>query len=408
MSSGIRHDDLRRSLSRRSSRMNIGVCMLDLSDAGQVLVSANDLEEESMSTVFRVLADDDSPLDARLEIEDAEVVLHSRSGNSGGSPRNPDYASTLRLLLRRFAAADLAIETAWVDSNRVQNVPHSERVIFSAADSNVTPDDSFTLMATRMRLVGQASNTTSHGNSTKRIRIRLAGSPPAQTIIETVRAVPFSNDSRSRERLPAEKLYTVTAEQVWAAVQKLLGGFSQHSFGPSTDYDLLADDGTRLPPKAVFGIAASEALGCEVLPKHFTGGMGSPCFQVLTRAGYRIVPKTQALPNDPPVSGDLEWTEGRPKLVQHVKKERGKGLARAKKAQFKRLHDGKLFCERCGIDPVVTYETTHGEACIEVHHHAVQVKDMDDGHNTKLEDLQCLCANCHRLVHRLLRIKIYA
>jgi len=97
-----------------------------------------------------------------------------------------------------------------------------------------------------------------------------------------------------------------------------------------------------------------------------------------------------------------QWTEGKPRLVTHVRKERGAGLAKAKKAEFRRLH-GKLICERCGTDPVVEYQSEHGEACIEVHHNTVQVQDMDEGHMTTLEDRQCLCANCHRFVHRLLK-----
>lgn len=357
-----------------------------------------------MSTQFRIVDDGDSPLDARLEIVDEELVLHSRSGNSGGESRNPDYALALRLLLKRLQAAKLRIEAAWVDSSRVQSLPLSERLIFGAGDADVSPEESFTLMTTRMRLVGQHPNTTSHGNSTKRIRIKLAGSPSVQSLIEGLRAVPVNKDVRSRERLPAEKLNTVSAEHVWRAVQQFLGGASQEGFGPSTDYDLIADDGTPLPPKAVFGMAASEAFGFQVLPKHFTAGLGSPCFQVLERSGYRVIPKSAGSGSVAAIElGEFEWTEGRKRLVQHVKKERGNGLARAKKDQFKRTHGGKLFCERCGVDPVALYETEHGEACIEVHHHAVQVKDMGGSHSTKLEDLQCLCANCHRLVHRLLK-----
>jgi 5-methylcytosine-specific restriction protein A len=41
-----------------------------------------------------------------------------------------------------------------------------------------------------------------------------------------------------------------------------------------------------------------------------------------------------------------------------------------------------------------------GDACIEVHHHAVAVAKMDGKARTRLADLQCLCANCHRIVHR--------
>jgi 5-methylcytosine-specific restriction protein A len=35
----------------------------------------------------------------------------------------------------------------------------------------------------------------------------------------------------------------------------------------------------------------------------------------------------------------------------------------------------------------------------------VQVSEMQRGHKTQLEHLQCLCANCHRLVHREMRAK---
>jgi 5-methylcytosine-specific restriction protein A len=52
------------------------------------------------------------------------------------------------------------------------------------------------------------------------------------------------------------------------------------------------------------------------------------------------------------------------------------------------------------MDPVTVYGGQHGPACIEVHHHSVQVEDMAETHRTKLEDLQCLCANCYRVVHR--------
>jgi predicted HNH restriction endonuclease len=44
------------------------------------------------------------------------------------------------------------------------------------------------------------------------------------------------------------------------------------------------------------------------------------------------------------------------------------------------------------------------EACLEVHHSRVAVADMEQGHETALEDTQLLCANCHRLVHREMKV----
>lgn len=209
-----------------------------------------------------------------------------------------------------------------------------------------------------------------------------------------------------RGRLPFEKLRAVTPEHVWNAVQSLLNGESQHPFDDSVDYDLVVDNGKRLPPKAVFGLALSEALGIKALPEHFSGGVGTPCFRILEQAGYTIVPKTpKATPAVEQVVSperDREWSEGSEKVRIHLARERSAGLREAKKAQYRREHDGRLNCERCGMDPVATYGEA-GEACIEVHHSRVQVQHMTDGHQTRLEDLQCLCANCHRVVHRLMR-----
>jgi hypothetical protein len=210
-------------------------------------------------------------------------------------------------------------------------------------------------------------------------------------------------DSRSAERFPAKVFDAIGADHILEAVEMLLDGYADHPFGPSTDYDLIATDGKRLPPKAVFGIAAKLALKEDVLPKHFTAGETSTCFRILREAGYQIVPKGQEVELTLPLSeSDQEWTEGRTKLVTHLVRERAKGLAQAKRSAFKREH-GKLFCERCKLDPVQVYGSVDGEACIEVHHDEVHVSDMASGHKTRLDSLKCLCANCHRYVHRQLK-----
>src|ERR1700730_8829973 len=129
---------------------------------------------------------------------------------------------------------------------------------------------------------------------------------------------------RSSERLPAEDLQKVTAENIWRAFEALAVDPNNHSFGPSTDFDVIAPNGDRVPPKAVFGLAASEALGFPVEPKHFSGGVGTVCFRALERAGYIIVRKGEEVPKaDPPLSyDDREWAEGRQALVTHLRRER--------------------------------------------------------------------------------------
>ncbi|VWC23898.1 GTPase [Burkholderia lata] len=208
------------------------------------------------------------------------------------------------------------------------------------------------------------------------------------------------------ERLPASTLNKATPEHIWAAVQQFEAGEVDHPFGPSTDYDLVSDNGRRFPPKAVFGVALSMALdGAAVEPKHFSGGETSACFRLLREAGYQVVPKDSVLSvTDYVEDTDASegWSEGKARLVSHLKRERAPALAKAKKSQYRRLH-GKLECEECKLDPVAEYGTEFAEACIEVHHSVTQVSDMKDEHKTRLDDLQCLCANCHRLVHRKLR-----
>jgi 5-methylcytosine-specific restriction protein A len=80
-----------------------------------------------------------------------------------------------------------------------------------------------------------------------------------------------------------------------------------------------------------------------------------------------------------------------------LKLEGAGGLAQAKKADFVTRH-GRLYCERCLCDPDKTYGK-FGSACIEVHYAAEAMSEMDVPDQTRLEDLKCLCANCHRIVH---------
>jgi 5-methylcytosine-specific restriction protein A len=106
-----------------------------------------------------------------------------------------------------------------------------------------------------MREVGQEVPQRG-GNTTKRIRIQFAARVPVSELEEKLGATRVARDLRSAERLPTEDLYRVTAEHVWDAVEKLCDPKLRHPFGPSTDFDLVSNEGERFPPKAVFGLAA--------------------------------------------------------------------------------------------------------------------------------------------------------
>jgi hypothetical protein len=270
----------------------------------------------------------------------------------GAKALNSDYSPALKAILRRGRMAGWVLEQAWLDSRQVQDLPLSDREIFSRSDLPATPDEIYTLLTQRMSRVGRNdADTTKGGNPTKRIRMRFSGQ--ADHAMDALGLVPANIDTLSRERLPADELKRVTADALWRAVEKLRNGFTGHQFGPSTDYDVLLEDNVRLPPKAVFGLAASEVLGYEVLPRRFSAGHSSPCFRIIKAARYTIVPKgngEMATSITQLSATDREWTEGRPRLVSHLRRERRSGLAAAKKAAFIREH-GKLFCERCGLIP---------------------------------------------------------
>ena len=227
-------------------------------------------------------------------------------------------------------------------------------------------------------------------------------------VLDAVTVLAVSNTmglEKAQNRLPAEQLRKVTPEYIWEAVQILLQGSNADGYRSSVDYDLLVDGGVRLAPKQVFGLAATAALEMDIKPFHFTGGVGTVCFELLEVAGYKIVPKGQQVESVeiPTDIEDKEWAEGQVKLVYHLRRERSPGLSKAKKASFIKEH-GRLFCEECGADPIEVYGDV-GAACIEVHHEAIHVADMGDEHKTTLDQLRCLCANCHRIVHHMLKLR---
>lgn len=352
---------------------------------------------------YIVLDDDGAPLDAHLDIEGTELVFHSRGGKRGApGARNLDYGPALRLLLHRLAGGGRVVSSAWIDSDEVLALDRTQRSILDGA-TTLRPDAQFTLMSRNMQAFGRPAGAAYGGSRVKKIRIATDWDGPTEGLVALLRLDEVLGAPRARGRLPAKMFDAVTAEHIWQAIQMLEAG-APHPFGEPQDFELIAEGGARFAPKAVFGTAARLALSIEIRPEHFTGGVASRCHRMLERAGFEIVERgaPSAAVTVPLTDEDREWAEGRARLVTHLRRERAPGLSKAKKAAFVREF-GRLHCERCGLDPVAVFGAAIGEACIEVHHRRVALARMNEGHLTSLDDLECLCANCHRVVHALLR-----
>ena len=349
-----------------------------------------------------------TPIDASFEVRAPELILHSRGGAaSSPAARNTKYGPAMRLLLTRIARSRLMLDGVWVDSTPARELPIEQRRIHFPLDASASPDQLFTRLSQRMASVARDPLAQKgQGNRTKRLRISFAGAPTDE---EIVRVAGWGETDAASSRcgpLPPAAFNLVTAQHIWNAVRRLRAGRVEHAFGESRGYDVLVDDGSRLAPKVVFGLAATEAFGFEVGPRHFKGGPGTRCFKTIDRAGFSILPKSAKTPPDtPPLDPEeRKWLEGEPRLRTHLTRERASGLARAKKEAFVRVHK-QLYCEECGLKPDSVYGSDLGDACIEVHHNA-PLHERSTAGETTLDDLMCVCANCHRIIHRRLKIRL--
>ena len=88
--------------------------------------------------------------------------------------------------------------------------------------------------------------------------------------------------------------------------------------------------------------------------------------------------------------------EGAQKYELHKVSERNREIRNKKIEQFLEKH-GALFCEVCGFN----FEKEYGEigkGLIEVHH-TVPLSEMEINHITSIDELICICSNCHFTVH---------
>ena len=99
-----------------------------------------------------------------------------------------------------------------------------------------------------------------------------------------------------------------------------------------------------------------------------------------------------------PVDAEEEFPEGRTVRRLHDAKERNPQATKNKKKQvLQRM--GKLECEVCSFD-FTEYYGENGVGFTECHH-IVPLSQLEPGHHTKLSELAIVCANCHRMLHKV-------
>ena len=89
--------------------------------------------------------------------------------------------------------------------------------------------------------------------------------------------------------------------------------------------------------------------------------------------------------------------EGAPSIRWHLHRERDPKIAAAKRRQVL-AKTGRLACAVYSFDFQQKYGK-HGAGFCEVHH-LRPLADADGEIKTRLDDLEVVCSNCHRMIHR--------
>ena len=248
-------------------------------------------------------------LNALVEIEDGDIIVHSRHGKSN----NREYRPALEAILDRLGQNGIRPEV-YLDSAREQHRPIAERQI-------VQPSELVGTIEKQFNLIIRQSNADGPGHSAyKRLRLRVP-------------------------KIPTEQLQSILAGDL-----------------PGT--------GPPASPEGGGGTGGSSGAGSN----------------------------SSAANSIPLTDEERSWVEGNVKVAKHLKRERSGSLPREFKDQFRKDH-GKLFCEDCERDFIDVYGAQVAEACFEAHH-TLPVAEMTEGHETTLDQLRLLCANCHRATHR--------
>jgi 5-methylcytosine-specific restriction protein A len=98
---------------------------------------------------------------------------------------------------------------------------------------------------------------------------------------------------------------------------------------------------------------------------------------------------------------DEEVTEGSMSEKVHRRRDRARGLRPKVLTRHRKANGGKLHCDCCSAKERKRLGAV-AEAEFEAHHKVPLASDAGKT-KTKVSDLVVLCANCHRLIHALMR-----
>jgi len=196
-------------------------------------------------------------------------------------------------LVPRTSGAVLAVEFQWADQRRnpFAAQAHVHHINFYLRNPILTAHPHLFDAATKK--YGEVKS-----NSLDEYRLHLRSLNEVDALLQFLREQGAWPSHRHDRRFLAATFAPLTGAHFLRAAQRLASGFVDHPFDPSNKYDLLFD-GYRLAPKAVFGLAASEALGFPVRPENFSGGDDTLSFRLLREHGYRIVGKDEPGSLDP-------------------------------------------------------------------------------------------------------------
>jgi len=112
-------------------------------------------------------------------------------------------------------------------------------------------------------------------------------------IVELEKSVAYRSDKSASYRI--SNLNTLMSTLEKKDVLKIIKDigtlrYSDYKYQNSTTYDI-EHDGVRYPPKVVFGISAAAVVNRVLFADEFSGGVNSPCFNILNNLGFNFIEK---------------------------------------------------------------------------------------------------------------------